>query len=276
MSAASTTTKLVTDAEIDVFVQPFHELYTPSSVISTIHAIVWTNGYEDMNSLRRVLMPRLEQLQRAPIPNRFEPILYAIEINMNMQKPSFLARLRVLTESLSSRALHLLLVRVFLRYGYKAFNSRSVFELIQVNVPPVVEVLLEGYHDSYDTLHAEAIDRLSEQRGWLDACYAISKGEDSNVTRLTYYESVRNFRAWWDATLDAAEQKRDARNMKALVPVQMPPQRYTHPQTIDRERRRGLGLGRELDLLAASYLDSTRTFKDGSSSSSKDTDYMHD
>lgn len=86
--------------------------------------------------------------------------------------------------------------------------------------------------------------------------------------------------AAWDAMIDDLAAERDAANMATLVPEELPkepiirvPSRATAHQRAQHAHWRtrveafdlGTGMGRDLDLLAASYLDASRTFQDGSS-----------
>lgn len=258
MSAAAASLPLTTDEEVRAYAKKHAGNET---LFQEIEDVLKSRWWDDADALRTALMPLMERLRTKSFEARMQPMRRMVALAVDLGVGTFKNEVTVLASFLSPQAVRLLLVDLYASC-LKWIVPHGARYWIQRNTRQVLMWLME----QYDPRTGE-VDAASMYRAYTDGYCFI----DCFPRRVNDV----NFAAYWDETL-AQTKVRDTQNLYQLTA----PRKYEHLTARDRVERglhthERIGLGRDLDKLAIAYLDSDRAFKDGSSSS-KDTDYMHD
>lgn len=260
-SSSTSTPLLVTDDDVDAAFQVERFLDTEFGIIKA-----------EVRRECEVVSPIDVKVRLAPYIKRVRllPLTDRIRWVYNICTSAFIIDgqqryIEALSPCLSSRAIQLLLACLYFhaaRFHDVHIVSDTTAELVDVVIP----TLLRHYTGSFDEVRSGRMwDHIIQGKSGVIRNIV---GTDPVRMWLPQYRVV-SFNQAWDAVVDRMVSERDATNMKVLVP-ELP----SHATARDRMRvvrAPGLGLGsRDLDLLAASYLVSTRTFADGSPDAMQD------
>lgn len=277
----ASTAKLTTDEEVDAFLASVAQARTEDGdeidqrIDGTFRGI-YVRGEEEKKDAVLLL---LERLRGAPLAFRLRPTYIAIDrmlVAPGNQDAWILVSLRLLLDRLSPRAVHVVILRTYAYYAWaiQAHHSPSL-DRVEHSLPQLMVELVLRCHEPIDDLLHRSLDATLRNNSLFDAVQFGSSVAFYRPMELGL-SALARFRMLWDRAVRAAGEKRDAANAYQLTA----PHRHRFLTASDRVHRNlrtheRIGLGKDLDRLAASYLDAFIPIKDGSSSSSSN-DSMRD